>query len=203
MRGHFGLYSYHFLARELIANADEQVYTITPLRNEGGLTGEWALGEYFGLGFHLNYYRRQGKRAGFPGHRYRFIFVPLSNRIIEYDFHRGLLDIYARWYQQERRKSIRSFLQLNLGTDVFYTGQSAYPYHLDSQFHEPRKHDFYMGTNFYVSFGGGLQYRLADRWGMDTAFMMTWPGSGIGHKPFYFMQYGLQLGVYRMIRPKR
>lgn len=203
-RGHFGVYSYHYLAREIVADTDEVTYPITPLRNQVGLTGEWYLGEHFGLGAHLSYKREKGRSfiARGYGPRYRFIFVPVENRIIDYEYHDGILDIYARWYQQERRKALRSFLQLNFGTHIFYGGKHAFPFHYDLAKREPQALKFDIGAGYYAAIGGGMQYRLGDHWGFDTAIMITWPGGIVG-RPFYFMQYGLQVGVYRVITKKK
>lgn len=203
-RGHFGVYSHHYLAREITGNTKDESYPITPLRNQFGLTGEWSLGEHFGLGAHISYKHAKGQSVIVRGYgpRYRIVFVPIENRIIDYEYHDGVLDIYARWYPQERKEALRSFLQLNFGTHIFYGGKTAYPFHPNHELREPQSLDFSIGGGYFVALGGGLQYRLGENWGMDTAIMFTWPG-GISGRPFYFMQYGLQVGVYRVITQER
>ncbi|MFK7923399.1 MAG: hypothetical protein AB8H47_15660 [Bacteroidia bacterium] len=201
-RGHFGIYSHHYLAREFTANTSDEVYTITPLRHQVGLTGEWSLGEHFGLGAHISYKHAKGQRINARGYGFRAFYVPVENRIVDYDYHDGIIDLYSRWYPQERRKPFRSFLQLNFGSHILYRGTTAYPFHTNLANREPSVHRFSLRGGLFMALGGGVQYRLGDNWGMDTSIMFTWPG-GISDKPFYFMQYGLQVGVYRVITKKK
>lgn len=201
-RGHFGVYSYHYSGREFAINDLNEAYIVRPLRNQVGLTGEWYLGEHFGLGAHVNYSRSKGRGFMSLANSGRSFFIPIEFDIIDYEYHQGILDIYGRWYPQKKVKPLRVFLQLSFGAHILYGGNNAHPLHPDPVWQEPYRLDFEIGRSYVIALGTGLQYRLGHHWGMETAFMITRTRDGIPERPFFFLQYGLQVGVYRLLTNK-
>ncbi|MEL7530806.1 MAG: hypothetical protein AAFN10_05840 [Bacteroidota bacterium] len=198
----FGLFSHHYIANETVPAPFSKGATITPLRHQIGLSTQRLIGQHFGLGLRLSYFHRQGE--GYNNDLYRTgIYSPSSeDRVFTYNYHRGDLELYGRWYLQKPTAALRTFAQLNIGTQLQYAGTTANPYHSDPSQQAARPLGLHIGGAFLAGLGGGLQYRWSDNWGMDAALMLSVP-FGLYRQPFDFSRYGLQLGIYRMIRPKQ
>ncbi len=197
-KGYFGLFSEHYLAKEIVAPPFSKGYAIHPLRHQVGLRGERLIGQHFGLGLSLSYYYRQGD--GFDNTLYRtgFFYPSPEDRVYSFQHHLGNLNLAARWYLQKPTSALRAYGQFRFATLLQYAGRIANPYHSTLEQRAFRPLGFYFACAYSLGLGGGIQYRLGDKWGLETALMFDLP-LGKHQQALSFMQYGLQLGVSRMI----
>ncbi|MEL6590737.1 MAG: hypothetical protein AAFQ68_11670, partial [Bacteroidota bacterium] len=186
----FGLYSEHFLQRRLIPYADSEL-GLSPWYHFVGIQGSRNLGEHWAVGLSMSYWYRYF--YGDSRYRFgsRFIWLPPEYTTVETESHYGAINLFGRWYAQERRAPARVFVQLGFETHLTYWGSFGYPEHPDLSRREPRIHRFAYDSNA-LSFGSGLQYRLGKHWSAETAIMMRWWGGSN-------LDFGVQLGMNRVL----
>lgn len=191
-----GFSNYSYLATQYSYNLQDEIVKETPFASRWGLSATSSIGDHFGLGISMQYRPWQDETVMPMDPRLMIIFVPVEERYQEFSHHLGLIDLYGRWYVQDKRARLRTYVQLGLGAEATLGGRFAYPQSRSEEAQTNQKVDFQF-NGLLLSLGLGIQYRLSQNWGLESGLMTYWPG-GFAEHPSSLNQYGLQLGIFRM-----
>lgn len=212
-----GLSNYSYFTNQYNRNLEDEIILETPFASRWGLSAASTIGDHFGLGLSLQYRRWQDETVLPIDSRLMIPYVPVKWRYLEFTHHLGLIDLYGRWYVQDKTARLRTYAQLGVGAEARFGGSFSFPMLKNDAAQTAQS----LGFNFnglLFSLGVGVQYRLTQNWGLECGlmayspdeesslmayqvydgddFLFGWP-SGLLDRSFLFNQYGLQLGLFR------
>lgn len=194
-RARIGISSNHIFTSEYLTNTIGETRNIYPLRSSIGVQIGAELSEKWSVGASV-YYRYWTGKYIIP-YGYGIMFVPPQNRIIETKRHTGGLDLYMRRYAQGPRSPSRMFVQAGLNTSLIYFERWRHPFHWNT---DKRAWNTYPPhpNGLGLSLGGGVQYRFARYWMLETLALINW-SANLRDLPLNKIDFGVQLGLYKAI----